>query len=59
MLHFEGNIDAEFDEDCDFEDIDCEGCGMKFFIRPSSYVGKEWPTKCPRCQKGLPPLYEY
>ena len=43
----------------DFEDVDCEDCGMKFFVQPSALVGKEWPTKCPRCAKGLPPLYEY
>ena len=51
--------DEPLDDETDFEDIDCEDCGMKFFVRPSSLVGKEWPRKCPRCVKGLPPLYEY
>jgi hypothetical protein len=33
----------------DFEDIDCEDCSIKFFIRPSAYVDRECPKKCPRC----------
>jgi hypothetical protein len=60
------------DAESDFEDVDCEDCGIKFYIRPSLYteeaqarrvaaglLKKPWPTKCPRCEKGLPPLYEY
>jgi hypothetical protein len=49
----------EDNEDWDFEDVDCEDCGIKFYVRPSAYVSKPWPTKCTRCTKGLPPLYEY
>lgn len=54
--------DAEYD----YEDIDCSDCGLKFFVRPSDYTHfrtndgrKPWPTQCPRCVRGLPPLYEY
>jgi len=49
------------DDEYDFEDVDCEDCGLKFYVRPSFYkdTNKPWPTKCPRCMKGLPPLYEY
>lgn len=47
------------EDEYDFEDVDCEDCGMKFYVRPSSYVGKEFPRKCERCKKGLAPLYEY
>ena len=42
----------------DIEDVDCEGCGMKFYVRPSAYTphtNKPWPKECPRCVKGLPP----
>ena len=65
MLEFDGNED-------DYEDIDCVSCGLKFFVNPSRYTEAEnrrraadgltpnvMPTKCPRCLKGLPPLYEY
>ena len=51
-------------EDC-AEDVDCKSCGLKFWIRSCQYsfhpvVGKKaWPENCPRCEKGLPPLYEY
>jgi hypothetical protein len=47
--------------DYDFEDVDCVSCGLKFYIRPSLYTGtdKKYPEMCSRCQKGLPPLYEY
>lgn len=47
-------------EDC-AEDVDCESCGLKFWIRSCLYGEnkKPWPHKCPRCEKGLPPLYEY
>lgn len=43
----------------DYEDVDCEDCGIKFFINPDNYKDKPIPKKCTRCQKGLPPLYEY
>ena len=49
-------------DDFDFEDVDCDSCGLKFYIRPSLYnkaSGKPFPTQCERCRKGLPPLYEY
>lgn len=50
----------DYDQDYDFEDVDCESCGLKFYVRPSAYPeGTSFPTKCPRCVKGLPPLYEY
>lgn len=41
------------DDDCDFEDVDCEDCGRKFFVRPSAYAGtnKPWPTRCEKCRK--------
>lgn len=51
------------DELYDYIDIDCEDCGLKFIVRPLTLLekqsGKKYPTKCGRCQKGLPPLYEY
>lgn len=64
---FDRAFKVESDDDYDFEDVDCEDCGLKFFIRPSAYfVGdtrvrndRPYPTKCYRCLKGLPPLYEY
>ena len=44
----------------DYEDVDCEDCGLKFFIDPANYSdGKPIPRKCERCRKDLPPLYEY
>ena len=46
----------------DFEDVDCADCGMKFYVRPSAYrpyTTRDCPIRCPRCVKGLPPLYEY
>lgn len=27
-----------FDDENDFEDVDCEDCGLKFFVRPSMYT---------------------
>lgn len=51
-------------QDC-IEDVDCASCGLKFWIRSCLYsfhpvAGKKaWPVNCERCQKGLPPLYEY
>jgi hypothetical protein len=51
------------DELYDYIDIDCTDCGMKFIVRPytkeEKECGKTYPTKCGRCQRGLPPLYEY
>jgi ribosomal protein L34E len=60
------------DDEYDFEDVDCEDCGLKFYIRPSLYTReaqqrrreanlpeRPWPTKCERCVRGLPPKYEY
>lgn len=51
------------DELYDYIDIDCEDCGLKFFVRPftleEKQKGKEYPKKCGRCQRGLAPLYEY
>lgn len=47
-------------EDC-AEDVDCQSCGLKFWIRACQYgEGKKpWPRECPRCVKGIPPSYEY
>lgn len=47
-------------EDC-AADVDCQSCGLKFWIRACQYgEGKKpWPKNCSRCEKGLPPLYEY
>lgn len=58
---FEDYYEERTEDDYDFEDVDCEDCGLKFYIRPSLYKDgkKPWPHKCERCQKGLPPLYEY
>lgn len=53
-------VETEVDPEYDFEDVDCEDCGLKFYVRPSSYPkGTSYPTKCGRCTAGLPPLYEY
>lgn len=51
------------DELYDYIDIDCADCGLKFIVRPltkeEKESGKPYPKKCGRCQRGLPPLYEY
>lgn len=51
------------DEIYDYIDIDCVDCGLKFFVGPltnkQKASGRQYPTKCGRCQRGLPPLYEY
>ena len=51
------------DEIYDYIGIDCEDCSLKFIVASLTLdqkkSGKKYPTKCPRCQKGLPPLYEY
>lgn len=48
-----------YDElDADYEDVDCEDCGLKFFVDPQIQA-KNPQSKCARCRKGLPPVYEY
>lgn len=44
-------VNEPSDDDIDFEDVDCEDCGHKFFVRPSSYKDKPWPARCDRCRK--------
>jgi hypothetical protein len=54
--------DFEFDyspmdePELDFDDIDCSDCGLKFFVLADSTPKS---NLCGRCQRGLPPLYEY
>lgn len=47
----------------DYIDIDCSDCGLKIIVGPltneQKKQGREYPTKCGRCRKGLAPLYEY
>lgn len=59
-VDFEPAVCIRCNEDC-AEDVDCTTCGLKFWISSCLYgEGKKpWPTQCPRCEKGLPPLYEY
>ena len=57
-----GDEDTEYD----FEDVDCEDCGRKFYIRPSLYTKeaqerrrqqglpeRPWPTRCDGCAKAF------
>ena len=36
----------------DYLDIDCEDCGVKFYINPANYIDREdeIPTRCWKCR---------
>lgn len=43
------------DEIYDYLDIDCEDCGVKFYVLPLSLdqynAGKRYPTRCWKCRR--------
>ena len=54
------NLCSDCGQDC-AEDVDCEACGLKFWVRSCLYKSNErqWPRQCPRCVSGQTPPYEY